>query len=145
MYSSDIIQQLLQGLSGKDLKLNPEWTNPSGIWKIGLKDSSEFLPKDALKRIKDSFTKEMTRINTNLISRAAQSTTPPDVEAAVDSSKSDAEKELQKHESLYKVQVLQDYAKSCKMPNLMIDCVVFHDGQDWRAVIDTTGSISSLK
>jgi hypothetical protein len=37
----------VKGLSGRTLQLNPAWTNPSGVWKLGLKPGFEIFPGGA--------------------------------------------------------------------------------------------------
>ncbi len=38
----------LVGLSGRTLRLNPDWVNPSGVFKLGLKPGFEFFPQGEL-------------------------------------------------------------------------------------------------
>ncbi len=37
-----------------------------------------------------------------------------------------------------RLEVLKGYAKDYQDPGQSLDCIVFHDGENWRAVVDTT-------
>ncbi|KAJ2386293.1 hypothetical protein GGI05_004427, partial [Coemansia sp. RSA 2603] len=42
----------LTGVSGRILRLNPSWTNPSGEWRIGSKWFYDIAPNDVKSRVK---------------------------------------------------------------------------------------------
>ncbi|CAN0404450.1 unnamed protein product [Ectocarpus sp. 8 AP-2014] len=42
----------IKGLSGRTLRLNPKWTNPSGEWRVGIKRAYELFPKLLVTRVK---------------------------------------------------------------------------------------------
>ena len=43
----------LDGLSGRTLKLNPAWVNPSGEWRLGIKRAFELYPRGLAGRVKE--------------------------------------------------------------------------------------------
>jgi hypothetical protein len=52
-YTTTAEDGYVQGLSGRRLKLNPSWSNPSGVWHLGLKHAFELFPGMLVSRIKD--------------------------------------------------------------------------------------------
>lgn len=36
--------RVVQGLTGRTLKLNPAWQNPSDVWRLGVKHATELYP-----------------------------------------------------------------------------------------------------
>jgi tripeptidyl-peptidase-2 len=50
--------------------------------------------------------------------------------------KSDSKDEDEKAELEARIEGLKDLSKDYEDPGVILDCVVFHDGKDWRAVID---------
>ena len=43
---------VIKGLSGRDLILDDSWKNPSGEYRVGLKRAYELFPGDLISRIK---------------------------------------------------------------------------------------------
>ena len=50
--------------------------------------------------------------------------------------KSAKEDDKEKAELEARIEGLKELNKNYQDPGVMLDCVVFHDGKDWRAVID---------
>jgi tripeptidyl-peptidase II len=50
----------LTGLTGRTLKLNPAWVNPSGKWHLGIKRAFELYPNMLKPRVKGDRKKEFT-------------------------------------------------------------------------------------
>lgn len=51
---------VIQGLSGRKLKLSPEWRNPTGKWHVGIKRAQELYPNGLKARVKAERKKEWT-------------------------------------------------------------------------------------
>lgn len=51
---------IIQGLSGRKLKLSPEWRNPTGKWHVGIKRAQELYPNGLKGRVKAERKKEWT-------------------------------------------------------------------------------------
>jgi tripeptidyl-peptidase-2 len=48
--------------------------------------------------------------------------------------------EAEKTELEARVEILKDMKKNYEDPGILLDCVVYFDGKDWRAVIDVNES-----
>lgn len=57
---ADAAAVVIQGLSGRKLKLNPEWKNPTGKWHVGIKRAQELYPNGLKGRVKAERKKEWT-------------------------------------------------------------------------------------
>ena len=114
------------GLSGRTLKLG-EWKIPSGEVRIGVKVGYELYPHDLLPRVKAHRRKlfmEKQRKTENVLRAEIENYSKE--KSKVD--KSELEKRLS---------ALIAAGKGYKDPGPLYDCVVFHDGGMWRAVVDT--------
>lgn len=127
-----------KGLSGRTLVLatassGSRWANPSGIYKLGLKNSLDILPKHSFNRCKDYEKEQFEKDNAKLIALAA----------APDSASKDA-----KEDGVLMGQVLKDMLKNSYQPlgSEFMDVVVWNDGENWRCIVDTAanGGLSSL-
>jgi tripeptidyl-peptidase-2 len=138
LVSGKSFKDTIVGLSGQRLFLptqSSKWSNPSGVWRIGLKDAKDILPKHSLKRCEEEERKIFEKKNLDLISLAASSSSTPS-----DPSSNVKEEELV-YDKVLSAQVLKDMYKNSYKPlgaNVM-DCVVWNDGENWRAVVDTDG------
>ena len=47
----------VKGLSGRTIKLNPAWANPTGEWRLGIKRAYELYPTSLVGRVKGERTK----------------------------------------------------------------------------------------
>lgn len=51
---------VIEGLSGRKLKLSPAWRNPTGKWHVGIKRAQELYPNGLKARVKAERKKEWT-------------------------------------------------------------------------------------
>ncbi|KAJ2584263.1 hypothetical protein GGH95_000503 [Coemansia sp. RSA 1836] len=127
----------LKGPSGRTLKLNPAWSNPSGEWRVGAKRLYDIAPS----QVKASVQAERKeRFATHAQALAD----------AVSARLADA-KQRQKAEDEARLEldaqsgVLASLGEAYADQGPYLDCVAFHDGEQWRAAIDTaeTGDLSA--
>ncbi|KAJ1963266.1 hypothetical protein GGI12_002155 [Dipsacomyces acuminosporus] len=121
----------LKGATGRVLKLNPKWKNPTGVWRVGEKRLYDLIPGTLASRVKEerqtSFKKAAQRLSDAVASKqedGKDAETKPELEA--------------------QSEVLKSFSSSYADPGPTLDCVVFHDGDQWRAAVDTdeTGDLS---
>ena len=121
------------GLSGRTLRPNPAWTNPSGEYHLGLKSAFELFPSDLVGRLvrerEDDFAEAqraaVAEAETALAEWDATHNEPTREQLKA---REDLELRLDQLKALF-----DDYDD----PGPVYDCAVFNDGQRWRAVIDT--------
>ncbi len=124
---------VLSGLTGRSLKIPTAWKNPTGKYRIGIKRAYELFPRDLVSRLKRKRKEKWD---------AAQRKTVADAEQALADWKKEhaqpkrAEKK-ERDELQARIDLLQKLQKSYDDPGPVFDCVVFHDGNLWRAVVDT--------
>ncbi|KAJ2672729.1 hypothetical protein IWW42_002680 [Coemansia sp. RSA 1085] len=110
----------LRGGSGRLLRLNPEWENPTGNWYLGMKLLYDLLPGDVRANVKRDRTEQFERKAQQLADMEDSDKDDPEAKARVES--------LKKLSEMYKDE------------GPILDCVVFHDGTQWRAAIDVDES-----
>ncbi|KAG2195613.1 hypothetical protein INT47_005981 [Mucor saturninus] len=122
-------KKIIHGLSGKKLILG-EWENPTNEYRVGIKRAYELFPNDLTSRIKSERRQNFVKKQAQLLSEAQ--TLLADFAKKDDNETTAAEKtELEA-----RIEGLKDLDKTYEDPGVILDCVVFHDGKDWRAVID---------
>lgn len=119
---------------GRKLIINESWTNPTGEFRVGIKQAFDLYPAGLKDRIfaerKKKWLLQHKSLETNLQRELARSDASPpsdDLKA--------------------RIQLAKSYEKDFDDPGPIYDCVVFHDGVRWQAVVDTTetGDMSSLQ
>ncbi|KAI8330140.1 hypothetical protein EDC96DRAFT_612213 [Choanephora cucurbitarum] len=123
---------VIKGLSGRDLILDDSWKNPSGEYRVGLKRAYELFPGDLISRIKSERLQNHNKKHAHLLSEAQARL------AEYQSKKDKEDAELSELEA--RVEALKELQNNFEDPGLLFDCVVFFDGKDWRAVIDVNES-----
>ncbi len=123
----------LAGLSGRALALDPAWTCPSGEYHLGLKPAYELYPGGLVGRLRGKRGEKWAERQ-----RAAVTALEREI-AAWDAGHPapDAETKKQRDELALRLSLLQGLQKGYRDPGPIFDCVVFHDGEVWRAAIDT--------
>ncbi|KAJ2796337.1 hypothetical protein H4R20_005561, partial [Coemansia guatemalensis] len=123
----------LRAGSGRMLRLNPTWTNPSGEWRLGTRRLYEIVPL-AVKMNTMTEREAQFRKNAQLLADA--------VNARRDDSACDSESrgDEERAEADAQASVLGKLSSTYSDPGPVLDCVVFHDGEQWRAAIDVAES-----
>lgn len=118
------------GLSGRVLKLDPDWKISDSEVRVGMKAGYELYPHELVDRVKEHRRKEFM-----LKQRQLENDLRSRIENFV---KDDKDKsQIDKAELEKRLSALIAAGKSYKDPGPLYDCVVFHDGEHLRAVVDT--------
>ncbi|KAJ2615482.1 hypothetical protein H4S08_001217 [Coemansia sp. RSA 1365] len=120
----------LRADSGRMLRLNKSWTNPSGEWRLGTRCLYEIVPPT----VKMNVTAEREIQFRKDAQQLADS-----VNARKDNG-SDGSGDEERAEIDAQANVLGKLGSAYSDPGPVLDCVVFHDGQQWRAAIDVAES-----
>ncbi len=123
----------LIGLTGRTLTPDPNWHNPTGEYHLGMKAAFDLMPGGLVGRMKrerkrdwDQQQRELEeQLRRVLIDWDQQNPSPTDEQQE---ERDDVEQRLTELERL------QDKYQD---PGPIYDCLVFHDGQTWRAALDT--------
>nr|KAJ3422634.1 tripeptidyl-peptidase II Tpp2 [Polyrhizophydium stewartii] len=146
----------LKGLSGRTLTLG-NWPCPSNKFRLGIKHSAYLFPATLVARLQkltpDSLSSSRNpspgykeRKEKLAIAQHALVTEAETDALALDASadKSD-DAVLAKADRKDRLDALKDMFKNYEDPGIIADCVVFHDGNTWRAAIDfsETGDLTA--
>ncbi|MCK4341305.1 MAG: S8 family serine peptidase [Phycisphaerae bacterium] len=133
----------LAGLSGRQLKLDPNWNNPTGKYHLGLKRAYEIYPGGLVARLTEERLEkweEKQRVAVAELERRL-------VEWDADHASPTSEQMKERDELELRLELLDAMQDEYDDPGPVFDCVVFHDGSVWRAAIDTDedGELSDEK
>ncbi len=124
---------VLAGLSGRSLQVPSGWSNPSGDYHLGLKRGYELFPGGLVGRIKAKRKEAWDERQRAALADARRGLVAFDAAHA-----KPTREELKTRQDLQdRITLLETLQKNYDDPGPMYDCVVFHDGDTWRAVIDT--------
>ncbi|KAK3818533.1 MAG: subtilase family-domain-containing protein [Benniella sp.] len=123
---------VVTGLSGRKLRLNKAWKNPSGEYRLGVKRAYDLFPDELQERIKAERAQEFQKKHFSLVAQV-QEELAAFIKAHTTLSE---EEERTKADLSARLDILKDQFKSYADPGPIYDCVVFHDGNVWRAVVD---------
>ncbi|KAG0430430.1 hypothetical protein HPB47_022708, partial [Ixodes persulcatus] len=125
------------GLTGRKLKIPDSWTNPTGKYHVGVKCAYEMYPKSLKERVQKSYKEREWSPPHNLaLAKAARKL--QQFEASHSAAPLGQEEKLEKEELETQVELLGALEKKFEDLGPVYDCVVFHDGNLWRAVVDTS-------
>jgi tripeptidyl-peptidase-2 len=118
------------GLSGRVLKLDSKWKIPAGEVRIGMKAAYELYPHELVGRVKEHRRKDFMQKQRQLEN---------ELRSEIENFKKDEKDKSQvdKAELEKRLAALTAAGKSYSDPGPFYDCVVFHDGEHWRAAVDT--------
>lgn len=124
---------MLAGLSGRQMKTDPSWHNPTGKYHLGLKRAFELYPGGLVSRLVAKRREKwdgQQRVAVTALERQLA-----DWDAAHTSPTQEQKKEREEIElRLAQLKALQEKYDD---PGPIFDCVVFNDGETWRVAIDT--------
>ncbi|KAJ2699507.1 hypothetical protein FB645_005299 [Coemansia sp. IMI 203386] len=128
----------LTGPSGRTLRLNPEWTNPTGEWRVGSKWFYDIAPAEVKARVRRE-RESLFNKNAQLLADSVCSQKHA-AKAAISDANKCSELDAQ-------ADVLATMAAAYADQGPLLDCVVFHDGEQWRAAVDVdeTGDLTTAK
>ena len=136
----------LVGQSGRQLVLSSNWSNPSGEFRLGLKRGFDLFPKDLISRMTSDWKEKFTvkhQALLNHVQTALNSWNTKYPSGAVN----DESAALLKSDLDAQLESLNAAMKDYDDAGPVYDCVLFNDGNAWRAVIDVTetGDLTHIK
>lgn len=123
----------ITGLSGRTLTLGSDWTNPTGEVRIGLKPATELFPGGLVGRVMRDRADDRMEAHRALVADAKRALNAFDREHP-----EPTQDQLETREDLAKrLELLEGMPSAISDAGPVYDCVVWHDGENWRAAIDT--------
>lgn len=123
----------LTGLSGRTLKIDPAWKQNKRPIYLGMKAAADFFPDSLIRRLKanrrDELRRQSEKWEIKLRSAIAK------MKASKSAGKEKNKQQIKELEA--RLSQLAVSMKSVKDVGPIYDCLVFHDGKTWRAVVDT--------
>lgn len=121
------------GLTGRSLRIPLEWNNPSAEYHVGIKRAYELFPERLIPRLKEERKKKWDIEQRRVAARlqrdlAAWDKTHP---------KPTDDEKPEREELVTRLEMLRELQKTFDDPGPIYDCLVFHDGKTWQAVVDT--------
>ena len=111
----------MPGLTGRALKLNPAWANPSGEWRVGAKRAFELFPGPLQGRVKG----ERKKAWAAKVHAAQVALKQAEADAT------GAKNEAAAKDAAAALEALQAIEAGFEDPGPVYDCVVWHDGEHW--------------
>ncbi|KAJ1920422.1 hypothetical protein IWQ60_007009 [Tieghemiomyces parasiticus] len=130
----------LKGLTGRTLILSEDWKNPTGEYRLGVKSLYDMFPTPLVGELKWNAKQRMIQKNNPLLSQAQNALS--DFKAAHPDTKNLGEADDAIFQDLTaRVTLLQKWGEQFEDIGHLADCLLFHDGEHWVAVVapvDTT-------
>jgi len=123
----------IEGLSGRSLVPSPKWRNPSGDWHIGQKPAWEIFPAGLVRRMKEERARKFDEKQREAVATAQRALADWD---AAHEKPTTAELD-ERRDLVDRVDQLDGMMEDREDPGPVFDCLVFHDGNKWRAALDT--------
>ncbi|KAH6782852.1 tripeptidyl peptidase ii [Perilla frutescens var. hirtella] len=124
----------IRGTSGNSLVVNSSWKNPSGEWHIGCKLLYELFTSTLTDRLKKERKKKWDEKNQEAIAEAVKQLDDFDKRHT---KVEDTNLKKKREDLQSRVDLLRKQADNYDDKGPIIDAVVWHDGEVWRAALDT--------
>jgi tripeptidyl-peptidase-2 len=125
---------IISSVSGRKLKVNASWTNPSGEWRVGSKHLYSLIPSMLVSRLKEEKKRrwEEKHRQAMVIASQPEGSSPSSLPSPSGSAK-------QKSAELdARVTFLKEAEKAREDLGPLIEVVTWHDGSNWRVALDTS-------
>jgi len=134
----------IESLLGNKLKLNSEWKNPSGEWRVGAAPTFSLLPGGLKHRLKAERRKRFDEQQRAAVTEATAALAA--FEAAHGRAPATASPaEMKQREELEaRVKLLEELSSKYDDQGPMIEAVVWNDGEKWVAALDTSDFYTPL-
>ncbi|XP_019851608.1 PREDICTED: tripeptidyl-peptidase 2 [Amphimedon queenslandica] len=130
------IGRVIDGLTGRKLKIPNGWTNPSGKWHVGVKAAFELFPNLLKTRLQKEFVeKEWNPAHLRALAEAERELRDFELHNRIDGN---IKNRLKKEDLQARVDILNSLNSKNNIAGPFYDCIVFNDGSYWKAAIDTT-------
>ncbi|PNY09227.1 tripeptidyl-peptidase 2-like protein, partial [Trifolium pratense] len=124
----------ISGASGASLVINTSWKNPSGEWHVGYKLVYELFTEDLTSRLKKERRIKWDEKNQEEIARAVKQLDDFDKQHI---KVEDGKLKRVREDLQYRLDLLRKQSESYDDKGPAVDAVVWHDGEVWRAALDT--------
>ena len=127
--------EAIEGLSGRKLTIPKQWRqkNATAKYHVGIKRAYELFPARLIPRLKEKRKEKWDASQRNLVARLQERI----AKWEVDHPKPSAEQKKVREDLQARLDQLRDLEQSYDDPGPIYDCVVFKDGDVWRAAVDT--------
>lgn len=125
----------LAGLTGLTLTLPENVQNSTSEFRVGMKPAEELFPSGALARLKAQVKAEWAA-ELALIGHENERADNNELEAAEKTAAADRTLEQRNLIALNSAREALEAGYASAGPGLVYDCVVWHDGTDWRVIVD---------
>uniref|UniRef100_A0A914QZ11 tripeptidyl-peptidase II n=1 Tax=Panagrolaimus davidi TaxID=227884 RepID=A0A914QZ11_9BILA len=136
---------ILIGLTERELKIPSTWINPSGDWHLGTKAIYELYSKTVKDKISLPIKEKFEKKNKMAIAKVLNELNQHEKNIGIKIKKiSDKE---DRDEITAKLKFLKDAEKKVEIESPIVDCIVWFDGEKWKACLDTslTGDLENCK
>jgi tripeptidyl-peptidase II len=126
----------LPGLSGRPLVLPADLADPEREFRLGLKAARDLFPRSAMQRLQ-SHEAERRRAELSLL-RVERERAERGADLAY-RKKAPTDRTREEQDRAAREELLEELEKEAleNVPEIHYDCVMWHDGEHWRVIVDT--------
>ncbi|XP_060515966.1 tripeptidyl-peptidase 2 [Cylas formicarius] len=125
------------GLTGRKMKVPSEWKNPSGEYRIGVKNAFYLYPDKLKERVKSEYKKKnWDEGHRKIISEVNRDLA--EFESRHSSNNLNENEKLEKENLEAKLEILNHLEQKYKDAGPAYDCVLFNDGEKWMCCVNTS-------
>ncbi|XP_066922123.1 tripeptidyl-peptidase 2-like [Clytia hemisphaerica] len=133
----DAEDNTITGITGRKLTVPSSWNNPSGDFYVGCKRLYSLFPTTPRRRVKKEF-KEDEWDPAQQLALSKASANLLEEETKQGSTTKTEDQKLQLDDLKSTVECLKKFNEKYDDCGPVYDCVVFHNGEEWKACVDTT-------